>query len=155
MQKFSLPGIGALSAAILASLCCIGPIALAAIGIAGFGSLGMAFTLFEPYRPYLIGLTALLLGIAFYMTYRKSETACQEGETCVTPRIFRMRKVGLWALTGISGLMLAIPYLPLSGTETDTGSGYTAAFFGQSASHTDSEADTTLAITTLKIEGMT
>lgn len=56
MDTKKLSSLGAVMTAILASLCCIGPVAVALIGI---GSIG-AFAAFEAYRPYLIGMTVLL-----------------------------------------------------------------------------------------------
>ena len=54
----------------LASICCIGPI-LATLGLGALGASGV----FESLRPYLLGATALLLGAAFYLGYRKNECA--------------------------------------------------------------------------------
>lgn len=110
MQKSTLSTIGAVVSAVLASLCCLGPLALAALGVAGLGSAGLAA--FTPYRPYLIGATMLLLGVAFFVTYRKSHVACQEGEACAVLPGRKTQKVGLWVITGITGLVLTIPYLP-------------------------------------------
>ncbi|MBI3365810.1 MAG: hypothetical protein HY033_13000 [Ignavibacteriae bacterium] len=67
MKKTTLTTFGGAVAAVVASLCCIGPVLVAGIGI---GSLG-AFAVFENYRPYLIGATVLLLLGAFYLVYRK------------------------------------------------------------------------------------
>ena len=67
---------GGLLAAFLASLCCLGPLVLAALGV-GVGATGVlastAGTLkaLLPYRPYFIGLTAVLFGVAFYFSYRR------------------------------------------------------------------------------------
>ena len=50
-------------AAIGASVCCVGPLVLLALGIGGawIGNL----TALQPYRPLFIGLTLLFLGLAF------------------------------------------------------------------------------------------
>lgn len=118
MQKSTLTTIGAFVAAGLASLCCVGPLVLALVGVTGLGAAGLALTFFEPYRPYLTGVTALLLGLGFFMTYRKKEENCGEGKACVAPTSPKMRKAGLWVVTGLAGLMLAFPYLPVSGTSS-------------------------------------
>ena len=54
-------------AAIGASVCCVGPLVLLALGISGawIGNL----TALEPYRPIFIGLTLLFLGLAFRRLY--------------------------------------------------------------------------------------
>jgi mercuric ion transport protein len=74
-SRKSQNGIGFLVAGILsaigASICCIGPLVLLALGVGGawIGSL----TALEPYRPIFIGLTPLLLGFAFYgIRYERS-----------------------------------------------------------------------------------
>jgi mercuric ion transport protein len=80
--------IGGLSAAMLASVCCIGPMVFVALG-AGFGATGFwagtagVLKGLLPYRPAFISLTILLLGIGFYLTYRKPESArCVPEEGC-------------------------------------------------------------------------
>lgn len=64
--------IAALGSALLASLCCIGPIVVGALGI---GALGAASAL-ESLRPYLLGLTGILIGAGFYWIYRKRTVVC-------------------------------------------------------------------------------
>ena len=75
MNKTALTSLGSVLSALLASLCCIGPVVFALIGA---GSLGFA-AVFEPYRLYLLALTVLFLGTAFYFTYRKREVQCEDG----------------------------------------------------------------------------
>ncbi|WP_441347592.1 mercuric transporter MerT family protein [Sphingobacterium sp. 1.A.4] len=57
-----LIGTGLLTA-IAASLCCITPVLAI---IAGTSGLASAFSWLEPFRPYFIGLTILVLGFAWY-----------------------------------------------------------------------------------------
>src|SRR5260370_30574653 len=59
--------IAGILSAIGASICCVGPLVLLALGVSGawIGSL----TALEPYRPIFIGLTMLFLGFAFYRLY--------------------------------------------------------------------------------------
>lgn len=64
MGKTGFTSIGGIIAAIFASLCCIGPVVLALAGVSSIA----AFSGFEAYRPYLVGLTILLIGIAFFFT---------------------------------------------------------------------------------------
>ena len=58
---------GTISAAILASSCCLGPLILAGLGI---GSIGI-FSSLEKYRPLFMIITFAFIGTAFYLTYRK------------------------------------------------------------------------------------
>lgn len=106
MQKTTLSSIGSIVTAIVASLCCIGPAVLA---IAGAGSLG-AFAALEQFRPYFIGLTALLLGVAFYLTYRKREVKCEDG-SCKIEGAGKWNKIGVWGATIIAALAISYPYL--------------------------------------------
>ena len=55
-----LIGAGLLTA-ITASLCCITPVLALIAGTSGIAS---TFSWIEPFRPYLIGLTILVLGFA-------------------------------------------------------------------------------------------
>lgn len=92
--------------AIVASLCCIGPVLVALLGV---GSIG-AFAVFESYRPYFIGATVVLLGAAFYIVYRKREVRCEDG-TCKIEDAGRWNKIGVWSATFLAVIAIAFPYL--------------------------------------------
>lgn len=87
-KKTKAPIFGALATAILASICCLGPIVLAVLGAGGAG----LFSKFESLRPYLFGLTAILLGLAFYFTYRKRKVECEDG-TCKIHKASKWNKI--------------------------------------------------------------
>jgi len=74
-QKTNKSLIGAgIFAAIAASLCCITPVLALVAGISGFAS---AFSWLDPLRPYLIGITVLVLGFAWYQKLKlKKEIEC-------------------------------------------------------------------------------
>lgn len=105
METTKLTTVGSVTAAIIASLCCIGPVVVALIGV---GSIG-AFSIFEAYRPYLIGATILLLGLAFYLTYRKREVMCEDG-TCKIESASKWNKVAVWLATILAAIAIAFPY---------------------------------------------
>jgi mercuric ion transport protein len=96
---------GSILAAIAASLCCIGPLVAVAIGLGTFG----AAAAFEALRPYLIGLTALLLGGAFYLTYRKRAVTCEVG-ACQVRGANRASKMLLWLATIAVVAFATFPY---------------------------------------------
>jgi mercuric ion transport protein len=71
-------GAGGLSAiASLFGLCCVGPWAVALFGVTG----AITMARFAFLRPYLLGVAALLLGWAFWRTYRPrpmcADATCQ------------------------------------------------------------------------------
>ncbi len=69
-------------AAIGASVCCVGPLLLLALGIGG-AWIGNLMAL-EPYRPIFIGLTLLFLGLTYRQLYLVPEP-CMAGATCPDP----------------------------------------------------------------------
>ncbi|MGB8929958.1 MAG: mercuric transporter MerT family protein [Anaeromyxobacteraceae bacterium] len=105
---------GAVAAAFAASLCCLGPLVMAALGIGGAGLL--ARFEFEAYRPYLATLAVILLGAGIYLAYRRPRleagtaagtAACE----CVSPTTSHLARVALWLATVVVVLLLAFPYL--------------------------------------------
>ena len=131
-------------AAVVASLCCIGPLAAVALGIGSFG----AASVFEGLRPYFLGLTALLLASAFYLNYRKRpEAECEDGTCAVSPEKKHKRTMMLWLATGAVAALAAFPH-------------YSGVFWGESdqggmtvlaASHFDK----TFSEAIFDVEGMT
>ena len=103
MRQFGLY-LGTVVAAVAASACCILP---ALLGVAGAGTLGFGAAL-EPYRPYLLGLTVLLLGAAFYLTYRPVK--CEPG-SCPTekPSVWRLNRAALWGIALFTVGVMAYP----------------------------------------------
>jgi len=98
-------GAGAVLAAVGASICCVVPVAVALVGV---GS--AAFSVyFEPFRPFLIGVTVILLGFAFYSAYRPQEE-CEPGQSCAVPANRRRQRLLLWIITIVSLVMLTFPY---------------------------------------------
>jgi copper chaperone CopZ len=92
--------------AIAASLCCITPVLALIAGTSGIAS---TFSWIEPFRPYLIALTILILAIAWYQKLKpkKQEIDCEcEDEK---PRFINSKKL-LLLVTLFAGLMLAFPY---------------------------------------------
>ena len=98
---------GAIGSAIAASICCLGPLLLAVLGLGG----GALLLKFEPYRPYFLVATAGLLGGAFYFIYRRPPPeACEPGSVCARPSSRRGQKIALWIVTVLVVLIAAFPY---------------------------------------------
>ncbi|MBI4546534.1 MAG: cation transporter [Ignavibacteriae bacterium] len=106
MKETKLTTIGSVVTAIFASLCCIGPAVLAIIGASGIS----LFSAFVKYRPYFIGFTVILLGLAFYFTYRKREVVCEDG-SCKIQSAGKWNKITVWLATLIAVGALAFPYV--------------------------------------------
>lgn len=97
-----LPIIGGITAAIGASLCCVGPFVLLSLGISGawIGNL----TLLEPYRPVFIVIVMLLFGWAGWQVHRPVYV-CEPGTACAVPQTRKRRHIVFW-VTAIVALAL-------------------------------------------------
>ncbi|WP_338352584.1 mercuric transporter MerT family protein [Thalassolituus oleivorans] len=100
--KNNLPLIGGVLAAVGASLCCVGPFVLLALGISGawIGNL----TLLEPYRSVFIAIVLLLFGWAGWQINRPAEV-CETSSACSVPQTRKRRQVIFW-ITAIIALIL-------------------------------------------------
>jgi mercuric ion transport protein len=125
---------GAVVAGIAASTCCLGPLVLAVLGVGGSAT-ALAF---EPYRPWLLALTGLLLGGAFYLTYRRPAGECGPDGACEVPRAGRAGKAFLWIATVLIVLAVTFPY-----------------YSGPATARTSAAAGSAPAKTVLTIDGMT
>lgn len=102
----------ALGAAVLtafaASLCCVGPLAAVALGV---GALGAATAVFEPFRPYLLGASSILVGFGFYRAYfRRAYESCGPGTSCALRPAGRGQRWFLLAATAAVLAFAAVPY---------------------------------------------
>ncbi|MDE3186490.1 MAG: mercury transporter MerT [Acidobacteriota bacterium] len=98
-------------AAIGASVCCVGPLVLLALGIGGtwVGNL----TAMEPFRPWFIGLTLLFLGLAFRKLYL-GPRVCAPDTPCADPRALKRQRITFWIVTTLLLVLLAVPwFVPL------------------------------------------
>jgi mercuric ion transport protein len=62
----TLPSLAGVAAALTSSLCCITPL----LTLVGSSSLGASTAWLDPLRPYLIGVTGLGLGFAWYQYFK-------------------------------------------------------------------------------------
>jgi mercuric ion transport protein len=98
--------VGSVVGGVLASACCIGPLAFALLGISG-----AAFApRLAPWRPYLLVLSYGLLAAGFYLTYRPGRAACEPGAACEMPRASRAGRAALWIATVVVLLATVFPW---------------------------------------------
>jgi mercuric ion transport protein len=108
MKEKSL-AISSTVAALLASLCCLGPLVL---GGAGLGA-GLA-SIFAPLRPFFLAVSGALLAVGFYLVYRKPKAAeACDGKVCSPDsRVRRRAKPLLW-LAAVA--VAALAFFPFYG----------------------------------------
>tara|TARA_B100001109_G_C18859881_1_gene473460 strand:- start:1926 stop:2525 length:600 start_codon:yes stop_codon:yes gene_type:complete len=136
-MKTTYLGTGLL-AAIASSLCCIAPLLALLGGVAGTAS---TFSWIEPARPFLIGISVIALGLAFYQAYKPKPV---DNCNCEVPekKSFLNSKSFLWSITILSILMFSFPY-------------YSNNFYSQAAVvQTDLDSTKTVQCT-IGIKGMT
>jgi mercuric ion transport protein len=92
-------------AAILASACCLGPLALLMLGVSGawIGTL----TALEPYRPFFIVVAVVALAFAYRQVFRPA-AACAPGDVCAVPQV-RTTYKALFGLVAVL-ILIAISY---------------------------------------------
>jgi mercuric ion transport protein len=98
---------GGLLAGIGASACCVGPFLLLSLGIGGswIGNL----TAMTTYRPYLIGLTLVLLGLAFRKLYLLPRNF-EAGTACALPDTLKKQRTVFWIVSTFILVMITFPY---------------------------------------------
>jgi mercuric ion transport protein len=93
-----------LGVAFIASLCCITPVLAILAGTSGIAA---SFSFMEPFRPWLIGLTVLVLGFAWYQKLKpvkEIDCECDPEESS-----FFQTKSFLGIVTVAAALLLAFP----------------------------------------------
>jgi len=99
--------IAASLAAIGASVCCVVPLVLLALGIGGTWI--SYLTALEPYRPIFIGITLVFLFLAFRKLYLNPRR-CVPGDVCAIPATLRNQRIIFWIVTTILLVLLTFPY---------------------------------------------
>ena len=105
-------GKGTLIAGVLtavgASVCCVAPLVLLALGIGDAWISNL--TALEPLRPVFIGLTLLFLGLSFRKVYLNPQ-ACVPGTPCADPRTVKRQRAIFWVVTVLALTLLAVPWI--------------------------------------------
>jgi copper chaperone CopZ len=98
--------VSAVVAAIAASLCCILPILAAVTGLGAIAA-GAAF---EKWRPYLLGVTALLLVAGLIFAWRDRKRGCAPGSACAAKPMSRWNWISLGVVAALAAGLAAFPY---------------------------------------------
>jgi len=114
-RNIKFPIIGSIFTAILASLCCTGPLVFILLGI---GSVGM-FSIFSEFKLIFSSIAILNLAVAYYLTFRKTKEDCEE---CHTDKnnISKSNIVTLGLSTILVMFFITLPYLNLSDNFSNT-----------------------------------
>ena len=88
---------GGVVGALLASACCIGPLALLLLGVSGtwIGNL----VALEPAKPVFAGIALVCIGLGFRRVYFRGPVACEMGSTCARPASAIVTETALWLAT--------------------------------------------------------
>lgn len=100
--------VASVLAGIGASICCVVPLVLLALGISGAWISNL--TALEPYRPIFVGLTLLFLGLAFRKLYVVPQV-CAPGTPCADPKTNRRQRLTFWTVAMLMLGLLAVPSL--------------------------------------------
>ena len=97
---------GGIVGAILASACCIAPLALLMLGVSGawIGNL----TALEPYKPLFAAVALLFIGLGFRQVYFRTRSRCVAGTYCARPVSSIITKFALWFATALVVLALTV-----------------------------------------------
>ncbi len=107
-KQARLLAAGSILGAVIASSCCIVPLMLVTFGIGG-AWVGNLIAL-EPYKPYFLGATAVLLAAGFWHVYFKAKSVCEDGSYCARPSSNRITKSALWIATALALLSATVDF---------------------------------------------
>jgi len=65
-------------------------------------------TALEPYKPYLLIATAIVIGLGFWHVYFRPQVACADGSYCAQPSSRWLTKTALWVGTLLAVLSATI-----------------------------------------------
>lgn len=95
--------------AVLASSCCIVPLALFSLGIGGAWIANL--TALAPYKPYFATIAGALILAGFISMRRRRRRSCDVDGYCATTLSTRVTTVALWASSLLVIVVLLWPYL--------------------------------------------
>ncbi len=95
-------------AAILASACCVAPLALVSVGIGGVW-MGL-LTRLTPYQPIFIGIAVVALFFAYRPIFRPLD-ACEPAAVCAIPATRSTYRILFWVVATLLAVAAIFPYL--------------------------------------------
>lgn len=99
---------GGLAAAFAATLCCLGPLVFAGLGLGAFAAAGF----FYEMRPFFLGLATLFVAGAWIWDWRKRKLDSRESaETGRAANCNTRSRLGLTVFTAVALLLGASPYI--------------------------------------------
>lgn len=101
---------GGALAAIVASVCCLGPLVLIGIGVSGAWISNLSAL--EPYRPVFIGVALAFMALAYRQIFLKARQpeACAPGTLCAVPTTNRVYRTFFFVVSALVVLALTFPY---------------------------------------------
>lgn len=112
-RSWGIPGslLAGSAAAIGASACCVGPLALVLLGVSG--AWGSRLVSLEPLQPVFIAAAMVFFGFAFRRLYQRPPE-CVPGQACEVPAARRRQRVVFWFLGLAAIALIAFPlYAPV------------------------------------------
>ena len=101
------PLLVAALAAIGASLCCVVPFVLLALGVGGAWLANLR--VLEPYRPLFVAAVLVFLGLAFHRLYI-APRRCADGQVCAAPAVLRRQRLIFWVVSALLLALVAFPW---------------------------------------------
>lgn len=99
------------AAAIGASACCAGPLALVLLGVGG--SWASSLVALQPLQPYFVAAALAAFGFAFHRLYLR-RMVCEPDQLCATTAVRRRQRVLFWLVLLPAATLMALPlYAPL------------------------------------------
>ena len=102
----SAPIAAGVLSAIGASACCVGPLALVALGLGGAWVSGLRAL--EPLFPVFVAAAIAAFGFAFWRLYI-APRRCAPEVACASPRVMRRQRIAFWVALVCAKAMLWFP----------------------------------------------
>lgn len=102
---------GGTLAALVASACCLGPLALVSVGVSGAWLSNLSAL--DQWRPAFIAIALAFMALAYHRIFRQAPAAeaCAVGAPCASPATQRAYKIVFWVVSALVAMALGFPYL--------------------------------------------